>query len=855
VANAASYIDYSYDNNGGLVNDLNKDIGTYPIPNTVPGRAAQAIVYNYLELPQQVTIANKGNIQYVYGATGEKLTKVANETNASVLYNGTTYTTNITTTTNYIDGFVYKSVAYSDPTLSASPLQYSNVVQFAGYEEGRLRFIPASWNVAANYVFDYFVKDNLNNVRMTLTSETQQDNYPVATMEGGAAGLTNSSSLIYDEAPYYTFNQSDIVAAVSTGGITTPIPWYASAVNSTYYNYNGSADNVAPVNNNSNLSSGSNSTAASQYVYRLNPALNPGDNNGLGITLKVMAGDQIAIYGKSAWHNPSSGTPNNDQTIAISALLSAFAAPGSTVAGISHGAVTPGALNGNPATTSGLSGILPYANTQNNGSSQPVKAGINWILFDDQFRPVQAGSGYDPVYSSADYVKTHQLVGLPNLTMPANGYLYVYCSNESDMDVVFDNLQVINSRGPILDETHLYPDGLSIAAISDMAWNKLSNNYHYQSKELQHQEFNDGSGLEQYDFGARFYDPQLGVWHTPDPATQYASPYVGMGNRWPNGMDPNGQWFGLDDLIASIGGGILNLGSQLLQGDVHSFGQALEDFGVGAAAGEATLYAGPVAGGAILGSGNALVDGGNLTDVVGAGIEGGATALFGSIISSAATSAATGQTVGKVLGWAEQGAIRSVVSTVQTALLAGKVGKLDIDQLMKAAAGGAVLGVIQGAAGSVDVAKNTHVGNLIYNALISVGKSAVTNWSNGDALFSKVNVAIGPVTITLGKGQTLLQAGPNWQLVANLVNWGASAIAGVPEANKFTEGGVFATKGGLLGGLVQALNSIRFLSRLTGHGQYQAGTFLYNVINGGDGILTNNIDQEGSWYSWGTLPW
>lgn len=33
-------------------------------------------------------------------------------------------------------------------------------------------------------------------------------------------------------------------------------------------------------------------------------------------------------------------------------------------------------------------------------------------------------------------------------------------------------------------------------------------------------------------------------WLTPDPAHQYHSPYLGMGNNWPNGVDPDGREFG-----------------------------------------------------------------------------------------------------------------------------------------------------------------------------------------------------------------------------------------------------------------------------------------------------------------------
>ncbi len=853
VPNAASYIDYAYDCNGNMITDLNRDMGAYPISSATPSTApvSPAITYNYLNKPAQITVGNEGTVQYIYNAGGDRLAKIVNETNATVVYNGTSYNSAVTSTTNYIEGMVYKSVSYVNTTLSTSPLQLSNVLQFAGYEEGRIRFIPAAGSVAASYVFDYFIKDNLNNVRMTLTTESQFDNYPAATMEGGVAGITNNTSLIYNEAPYYTFNQNDIVSTVTVGSTPTPIPWFANAAHSIYNNYNGSASNQAPLNNNANLPDGTNATATSQYVYRLNPALNPGDITGMGITLKVMAGDKIAIYGKSAWHNPSTGTPTNNQTLAISALLTAFAAPGSSLAGFTHGGATPALLNGNAATTSGLNGILPYSNTLNNGVSQPVKAGINWILFDDQFRPVQAGSGYDPVNTDPDDVKTHALAGLPNLTMPENGYLYVYVSNESNMDVVFDNLQVQNIRGPILDETHLYPDGLTIAAISDMAWNKQVNNFHYQYQELQHREFSDGSGLEQYDFGARFYDPQLGVWHNQDPSSQYASPYAAMGNRWPNGMDPNGQWFGIDDLIASVVGGLLNLGENLFSGNVHSFAQGLEDFGIGAAAGEVTLYAGPVAGAVILGSGNELVQGGNLTDIVGAGIESGALSLFSTVVSSAVTEALNTSAGNKILSWAEKGAIRAVVSELQTDLLTGKIGKLDIDQVLKTAAGGAVLGVAQGAVGSIPGIKTTHVGDLLYNAFISIGKSAVTNWANGDALFSKVNVAVGPITIALGQGASLTtELTANWQLLANLGNWGASAIWHVSEVNGFTEGGVFYTEGGVLAGFENWLNRLH-----VGHlGQGVLGNALEGAVNGGDGILTSSPSQEGSWGQvWGRI--
>jgi RHS repeat-associated protein len=91
----------------------------------------------------------------------------------------------------------------------------------------------------------------------------------------------------------------------------------------------------------------------------------------------------------------------------------------------------------------------------------------------------------------------------------------------------------------VAEYRHYYPFGMQLETLGYSSGFDLPNNYRYNGKELQ-----TDYGLEWYDYGARFYDPQLGRWHTVDPLAESSrrwSPYTYCMNNPIRFIDPDGR--------------------------------------------------------------------------------------------------------------------------------------------------------------------------------------------------------------------------------------------------------------------------------------------------------------------------
>jgi RHS repeat-associated protein len=429
-----SSVDYTYDANGNLVTDVNKNIS--------------AITYNYLNLPKTIQVTGKGSIEYLYDATGNKLEKTVNETGKPAK------------STLYLDGFVYED----------------NVLQFLPFEEGRIRYAKRKFTTGDSTYqlqYDYFLKDHLGNVRMVLTEQTDTAQY-LASME---TAYRAKEEQLFSNIAQTVIAKTDVPGGYPVDGkpVTSP------------------NDLVARVSGNGN---------------KIGPA----------IVLKVMSGDKVDI---GVSHFYRSGGSYNDGLNMVPTILSSLAGGIIGAAGQTKGSLAQ--LSADPGPLATAIRDLQNNHQQSQAGNNKPKAYLNWLLLDEQMKYVEASSGAIPV-SIPNEVKPISQGAIP---MTKNGFLYIYVSNETqNWDVFFDNLSISHYSGPLTEETHYYPFGLTIAEISSKA---LKSAYVENDKKYNGIELEGDLGIDIYDAQLRELDPQVGRWWQVDPKTENMemwSPYA-----------------------------------------------------------------------------------------------------------------------------------------------------------------------------------------------------------------------------------------------------------------------------------------------------------------------------------------
>ncbi|RFS26231.1 hypothetical protein DVR12_00115 [Chitinophaga silvatica] len=439
--------DYTFDNSGNLLTDLNRSLSIKR--------------YNYLNLPDSLAVSGTGYLEFTYDAAGNKLSKKVTTT-SPVSVN----------TYDYLNGFIYKN----------------DSLVFFGTDEGRVRMLYRT-GMSPMPVYDYFISDHLGNTRMVLTEETNTATY-AATLE--------TANLTIENALFANINATRVAkpAGYPIDGTTSPNDFVARL----------------------NASSGSN---------KIGPA----------IVLRVMAGDTIQIGAKAFYKSTAASTSSSTPADMLTALLQAFAANPSVPSDGAHG---NGTGSGSPLVTSFTSTNyqqLQQKDPAQNQASMP-KAYLSYVLFDEQLNMVDANSGVRQVQGSPDQLQT---LATSRFVVSKTGFLYVYTSNESIQDVYFDNIIISHNPGPLLEETHYYPFGLSMAGISSRA---LKNKYAENRFNYNGIEQTTEIGLNQYDALYRTLDPQIGRWWQMDPAaTDYAgiSPYNSNFNNPLSFADPRGD--------------------------------------------------------------------------------------------------------------------------------------------------------------------------------------------------------------------------------------------------------------------------------------------------------------------------
>jgi RHS repeat-associated protein len=546
-------MEYSYNQNGSLEQDLNKGVN--------------AIAYNVLGKPSQMTFSDGRVIQYTYDAAGNKL-KMA------VTQGGTT------TTTDYVGNFVYEN----------------NNLSFFGSPEGRIV------KTGASFEYQFALTDHQGNTRVLYGNPFESNN-----LISGANTDCNSTS-------GFSVNQNVAVSSLILNGET-----YVKCVS----NQATSSPGIWPIGGNCTVQAGErytfkvlghSTTSGRAFIYvstnlgdliwrgsslpvgavneswvsndftipdgvtyirvgvlfSADAGLSVGETfylNKVGLykhkdddafagfelsqqsteasqfsnynTVKIISYSGYATTGTKSYRLTASTSISNEvigpaksikvytgDIVRLEAYARFLSSNGS---GTNVAAVIAGQLQGAFGLTAGGATDVAYQSIGSlfgGGSligtagfpyedSGAPKAYLNYILFDENY--VAYDFGYDQVPATAQIPAAGQKMSLvAKVRKP--GYIYIYVSNENPVvkEVYFDDIKIKHVKSPAIQYNEYYPFGLQTA--SSWTRDNNTNNFLYNGGT----ELNQNAGV--YDLFFRNYDPALGRMTQVDPmADKYGS--------------------------------------------------------------------------------------------------------------------------------------------------------------------------------------------------------------------------------------------------------------------------------------------------------------------------------------------
>lgn len=339
------------------------------------------------------------------------------------------------------------------------------------------------------YDYEYFLTDHLGNTRVVYGYLRNTDVYK-ATMESG-----NASSEEVDFKNVATSRYQDPLYNHTAKTLDIPTPDRSAITNG----YLGKA---------------------------IGPAKMLQVNTGDKVTLEVLARYTTSTAGNNAIINNL-----------VTAVTGAF---GIVNAGETQTAYQ--ALNNN---LPGTSALIPT-------TTNVPKAYLYYIIFNSSYVYQQFGYFSVPLEAALGHVPLKLEVNVP-----VNGFLYTYVANESNVSaatsVFFDDFTIIHEKNTynlrVVESIDYDPFGAVLDGTHYVDISRPLNSYLYQGEFA---EYNGLTGWNRFE-GRGNYDPLLGRWNSADPASQFMSPYLAMGNNPVQTIDPDGRFVQAIFLGALIG--------------------------------------------------------------------------------------------------------------------------------------------------------------------------------------------------------------------------------------------------------------------------------------------------------------